>query len=382
MRLAGALLARGYEAEVIVTQEEGGWFGELERRRIPVQRIQGFRAEEFGAPLRHVRRVAQALNGMQHDVLLLNQDPFAQAALPLLSREKRVAVVFHNDLERVYRLSGANPNSWDAAVAVGRKIAAEVQRRLPGKPMREIRHGVELPADDAWRRRCGHGTPIQLVYVGRLNQEQKGILFLPRIMEELRHMNVPARLTVVGTGEDEVRLRSALESRHLQAMVTLHGAAAPDDVYAILLRSHALLLPSFFEGFPITPLEAQACGCVPVVSRLAGVTDVAVTDGVHGCLVPVGDVSGFAAAIARLARDPVAWQSMSVASHERMRREYPISAMADQYEALIRELTNASPAGLARGGSWSRVDWRLFEWKEFLPRRIRRGLGRVARGAS
>ena len=42
----------------------------------------------------------------------------------------------------------------------------------------------------------------------------------------------------------------------------------------LISGAEALVLPSFFEGFGLTPLEAMACGCPVVSSDLASVREV------------------------------------------------------------------------------------------------------------
>ncbi len=84
------------------------------------------------------------------------------------------------------------------------------------------------------------------------------------------------------------------------------------QVYDLLLDAHVLLMPSLYEGLPIALLESMACGCVPVVSRLPGITDHAIQDGESGLLVEVGDTAGFANAVETLYRNP-----SPVVSHER-----------------------------------------------------------------
>jgi len=62
-------------------------------------------------------------------------------------------------------------------------------------------------------------------------------------------------------------------------------------------------LPSYREGLPTTVLEAGAAGKPVVGSRVTGMTD-AVDDGRTGLLVPVGNVSALAGALAALLDDP------------------------------------------------------------------------------
>lgn len=110
-------------------------------------------------------------------------------------------------------------------------------------------------------------SPIthQLTFVGRLSTP-KGIPFL---LEAVRQLNVPYKLVLAGasgSGED---------GRHMDQLVAMagpnvvHTGAIPHTELAPLLRqSKAFVLPSLFEGLPLTMLEALACGCPAIVSAL------------------------------------------------------------------------------------------------------------------
>ncbi|MDX7324888.1 glycosyltransferase, partial [Providencia rettgeri] len=58
-----------------------------------------------------------------------------------------------------------------------------------------------------------------------------------------------------------------------QRQATFLGAVHPEAVFDLLLRHDVLVMPSRFEGFGLTITEAMSAGCIPVVSRIRGVTD-------------------------------------------------------------------------------------------------------------
>jgi glycosyltransferase involved in cell wall biosynthesis len=148
--------------------------------------------------------------------------------------------------------------------------------------------------------------------------------------------------------------------------VELVGSVPPEQVIGLLLDHDALLLPSFYEGLPLTLLEAQACGCVPVASRLPGVTDAAVAADQTGFLVPVQSAQGYADALAQLAREPDTWARMSAAGHERAGREFSIARMAEDYRTLIEDaLSGRYPLARSRSRGPA-LDMGLY-WRECVP---------------
>jgi glycosyltransferase involved in cell wall biosynthesis len=140
----------------------------------------------------------------------------------------------------------------------------------------------------------------------------------------------------------------------------------------LLSQSHVLLMPSLFEGMPIALLEGLACGCVPVVSRLPGITDVALEHGETGLLVNTGDIAGYADAIATLVRNPTQWTRMSSAARERARQSFSVEAMGSSYLRLIRDAREGHyPLPRPRREGLP-IDLSLFTWQDFVPGPLRR----------
>ena len=104
----------------------------------------------------------------------------------------------------------------------------------------------------------------------------------------------------------------------------------PEALIELYRRHWMFLLPSVFEGIPLSMLEAMACGLCPVVSDVGGVRDV-VTDGANGVLVPRLDVPALAAALARALRDPAGTRAIGSRAQQSM-QAYGWSRPAEQVE--------------------------------------------------
>jgi glycosyltransferase involved in cell wall biosynthesis len=76
-----------------------------------------------------------------------------------------------------------------------------------------------------------------------------------------------------------------------------------DNTKAIYTAIDVLAFPSYREGLPNVPLEAQACG-VPIVGYAATGTIDAVVNGQTGILVPIGDRQALSSALDALLHDP------------------------------------------------------------------------------
>jgi glycosyltransferase involved in cell wall biosynthesis len=152
---------------------------------------------------------------------------------------------------------------------------------------------------------------------------------------ELRARGVDATLCLVGDGPD----REGIEQRAHELGLARHilSVGYQRDVGPYYAFVDALLLTSANEGTPVVAIEALAARRPVVATRVGGVPDV-VDDGVDGLLVPVGDVSGMAEALERLARNPALRARMGEAGSERVVPRYRVERLVDDVDALYREL--------------------------------------------
>jgi glycosyltransferase involved in cell wall biosynthesis len=157
-------------------------------------------------------------------------------------------------------------------------------------------------------------------------------------MERLEGM--PVRLTVAGEGPDFAELKRRCGK--LMDKVEFLGRVSADSVPGLLAGHDAFLMTSRYEGLPYTLIEALAAGCVPVASRIAGVTDFVVKHEETGLLFPVGDTAAAVGQIQRLAGDGGLLARMSVAGQADCRERFSIPAMAEGYMRAIDSLRDVS----------------------------------------
>lgn len=113
--------------------------------------------------------------------------------------------------------------------------------------------------------------PVQLVYVGKLSNA-KGVPWLLRAMKTISSPGWQLHLIGSGTGEEKDNcLKLAEELGH---RVIVHGAVSQERLAEIMMQSHILVLPSFYEGLPLVILEGLASACRIVATRLPGVKEV------------------------------------------------------------------------------------------------------------
>lgn len=185
------------------------------------------------------------------------------------------------------------------------------------------------------------GGPLRLLSLGRIADADKGIFWLPRIMDELADCDV--RLTIAGDGPD----RPELERRcaHLGSRVHFSGRIAPADVAEVASRHDVFLFPSRFEGFGLALIEAMAAGCVPVASRIKGVTDFVVTDEENGLLFDIGNCAAAARHVRRLAADADLRARMAALARSAVLGRFEQANMARDYMAVVERVMATATRG-------------------------------------
>lgn len=100
--------------------------------------------------------------------------------------------------------------------------------------------------------------------IGRF-EEQKNHHFLIDIFEEVKKMNSKAHLLLIGEGTLEEKIKQQVKRKGLERAVTFLGVR--DDIPKILKALDVFLMPSLYEGLPISAVEAQAAGVKLILSE-------------------------------------------------------------------------------------------------------------------
>jgi glycosyltransferase involved in cell wall biosynthesis len=165
-----------------------------------------------------------------------------------------------------------------------------------------------------------------------------------------------------------------------EGKVSVLGTIPRHRVPAFLGRADILLFPSHNEGFGFVLIEAMAAGCVPVASRLPGVTDFIVEHGQTGVLCPVGDARAFAAAIVGLHRDRDRLRVIGRAASQAARRRFNLERLANDYARVLDAVMGEPPAAPPP------LPWSAFRvpppyrrrWRDLVPRHVRLAARRLA----
>lgn len=196
----------------------------------------------------------------------------------------------------------------DVLIAVSRGVADDLVRLAGVDPQRlhilpnpvvsaQIARLADAPIEHPWL--TDKRVPVVLS-IGRFSRAKDFATLIRAFALLIKEQ--PARLIILGEGRQRAALADLVRRLDLAAHVDLPGFVA--NPYPYLARADLYALSSRMEGSPNALIEALALGCPVVATDCASGPREILQDGRYGVLVPVGDVPGLAAAMARTLQDP------------------------------------------------------------------------------
>ncbi len=251
--------------------------------------------------------------------------------------------VSHRRLERALRPFTVR-NADGLFVAAGGESARLRERyALPSDKIAHVFNPLDVsewqPGDRATARRT-LGLPQEarvVLWHGRVDFRRKGLDVLldawQRICRERPDDDL--RLVLVGTGHDAAALRAAIEGirgilwvdEYVRDRGRLQAYLHAADVYAF---------PSRHEGFAVAPLEAMASGLPVVAAAAPGIGDLLEGgEASGGIIVPRGDATTFATALARLIDDDDLCRALGARSRARVEESFALEAVGARLKEFL-----------------------------------------------
>jgi glycosyltransferase involved in cell wall biosynthesis len=339
LQLARGFIDLGYPVDLVIGRAEGPLISEVH----PRARIIDL---EAGNPLTMFVKLIQYLRTERPNALL---SPFEVTSVIAIIA-KRISRVSTRVIIRIsVHISKNKRTKWkkileklvlsnvyplaDGIVTVSRGAAQDLSIYTGISPARirvinnpvisdELLQAAQQPVNHPFFN-ADH-VPV-ILGVGRLT-EQKDFPTLIRAFDILRK-KTPARLIILGDGEEKLVLEKLIRSSGLQDMVDLFGFEL--NPFAFMKKASVFVLSSKWEGLPGVLIQALACDC-PVVSTdcLSGPSEI-LQDGQYGYLVPVEDAEAIASAIESVLGGDVRHPPKS------WLEQYHIDSVIPQYKDLL-----------------------------------------------
>jgi starch synthase len=178
-----------------------------------------------------------------------------------------------------------------------------------------------------------------VVWHGRVSIEQKGLDVLLEAWKLIcrDRPERDLRLLLVGTGKDAEKLQQLIASAQLRGIQWVKEFV--HDRYIIrryLSAGDVYVLPSRHEGFPVSPIEAMACGLPVVATNAPGVPDILEGgEASGGLLVPQENAQQLSLALGRVLDDPAWSRELGKRARSRVESYFSLEAVGKQLRSFL-----------------------------------------------
>jgi sugar transferase (PEP-CTERM/EpsH1 system associated) len=271
----------------------------------------------------------------------------------IAARVARVAKVVHGEhgtLETRFRNIAVQRFVWrrvNRVLSVSERLAERMARvvNFPKERIQTIRNGVDLDRFLSGNRSATRALlnvqddELLVLAIGRLVGVKNHRMLIDSI-PRLRALGVRGRLIIAGDGPLRADLERQARALGIASSVQLLGTR--DDLPDLLAACDIFVLSSLSEGMSNTVLEAMSAGR-PVVATDVGGNAELVVDQETGVLVRTDDPELMTLAMFQLARDRGRREQMGAAGRRRAEREFSLSQMLRNYEAMYLDVAAGRP---------------------------------------
>lgn len=171
-------------------------------------------------------------------------------------------------------------------------------------------------------------SKFSILHIGRFNpQKNHGVIIEAAML--LKQEKIDVEFLLIGGAGDEDLRKQEVNEKGLENVVRFGGLQS--NVYPFLKESDCFILPSLYEGMPVTLVEAMGCGVPIIASAVGGVPDM-IEHEVSGLLIQP-TAHDLAQAIKRLMNDRDLRETMGRNALE-MSKQFSAEQMYEGYNNI------------------------------------------------
>lgn len=311
------------------------------KKRFSLRRLVPLSVKLLAGNAAEIRRLSGLLSQRPVDVLHVNVHGYETAGVACRLRRIPSVGVYHivpvEEALPVRRWLIRHTAVYDRLCMVSRACRDAWQRVLPVAPAkcRAVSNGIDLSrfADRPPRVLRRTEDPLRVISVGRLHP-MKGYRYLIEAMALLGDPRI--KVEILGDGEERAELVSLAGRCGVADRIRWAGHC--DDVVSAMRDADVFVLPSVsHEGSSLVCMEAMAAGLPLITSDFGPLPEVNV-QGETGLVVPARDARALAAALRRLADDPILANTLGANGARCCRERFSEERVVDQMLAVYTEI--------------------------------------------
>ncbi|MHA1131588.1 MAG: glycosyltransferase family 4 protein [Candidatus Helarchaeota archaeon] len=239
---------------------------------------------------------------------------------------------FFNQINRALLLLGLKLNLLNQIIVPSKWLAQYLKKFYNIKRIHIIPNGVDVEEITS-HHTARLSTRNNLLFVGRLSRI-KGILTLFNAFKLVRQA-ISSNLYIIGPkGNLSDKVLNKIKSF---PSIHLKGQVSHSEKISLMKAMDIILLPSLWENFPITLLEAMACAKPIITTSVGGIPEIINQNNVTGILIPPSNSKILAEAITNLLLDEDKRDVLSKNAYDTVKNSFAWKKIALDYLKFLKD---------------------------------------------
>lgn len=184
-----------------------------------------------------------------------------------------------------------------------------------------------------------NNNKVTFLFFGRM-ERTKGTYDILSVMDEV--IKAVSNVHFIFAGDGEVtRVKKIVHENQWDDYVEVLGWVSEKEKPQLFEKSDIFLLPSYFEGLPMSLLETMSYGIVPITTSVSGIPEV-VENGKDGFLIQAGDKVDLTDKMIRLATDASCRNYMARNSFEKIQESYSFRSYERKLLSIYEDVISKS----------------------------------------
>lgn len=181
-----------------------------------------------------------------------------------------------------------------------------------------------------------NNSPLTMGYLGRI-AETKGMDYLLKACKELKQQNIPFILKIAGKEEIENQYIPIFE-KELGKQFIYDGVVSGKSKNEFLKSLDIFMLPSYFEGLPMSLLECMSYGVVPITTKVGSIGEV-IKDNSNGIFIQVKDSTSIVEQFTHIHQNRILLQNLSIEAKRTIFENFNPTTYIKQLNQIYQSLT-------------------------------------------
>ncbi len=220
-------------------------------------------------------------------------------------------------------------------ICVSKQVQVALIEWLPNLQIKSVVISNAVPVPD-----LSNWSPVKkydVLFVGRLTKA-KGVDILIKAIKILKEKyQKEIKAAIVGKGYLEEELKELVMKLGIEKEVEFLGVRR--DIEKLMKSTKLFVLPSRWEGLPLTILEAMSSGAGIIATKVGGIPEV-IQNGKEGILISSEDSETLAGAIAELLKDRELRVKLGINAYKKVKEKYSIEAYTKNILEFYKSLIN------------------------------------------